>query len=131
MYERDGFEVFYGLSNGEGDVVSPVKAKPDGYDKFYGIRSQDRQAIGTGKAGNSVVAEGPQSSVCRPVAIRGPLSQEAEADLREVPTYSVATPAPPYVPPVISNVPSGVNVYSLATPLPPPPEGLSMRIALC
>lgn len=142
VYERDGFEMFYGLSTGEGDTASPAKTKADGYDKFYGIRQKDRCAKDHLRASApslpgmcdpgqppGQVLEGTQTMLsCRP-AIRRPELSACEEDMKEVQTFSVATPAAPSMPPMISSVPNGVDVFSLATPMPPPPEGL--RAGLC
>lgn len=150
VYERDGFEVFYGLTNGgEGEPAQWPKAKADGYDKFYGIRSNDKIGA-TGKEGRVategqaapehqgkqragaiggcqsasklVVSAAEVGRVSRSPKVVAPSAQAQVAQLpSEVPTYSVSTPAAPYVPPIVTNVPSGVHVYSVATPMPPPP----------
>lgn len=126
IYERDGFEVFYGLGASEGDPMPSVKAKPDGYDKFYGIRSHDRHAeeggvgavgeLSTGRVTKKSQVEQPAPSLqCQ---VQGPSEPAADP----VPTFSVATPAAPHGPPMISTVPQGVRVFSVATPMPPPPQ---------
>lgn len=51
VYERDGFECFYGVGGGDDmSLTTPVaekqteqRHKRDGFDKFYGIRSSDRR----------------------------------------------------------------------------------------
>lgn len=78
VYERDGFEIFYGLAGASeeaevggprvvlGDGAErPVRPKLDGYEKFYGIRSRDKLSAGArvsasaAAAGDGHAATGP------------------------------------------------------------------------
>jgi len=158
VYERDGFEVFYGLGGGvESELTTRAKPKLDGFDKFYGIRSHDKQPttretlaateqagghasdaqgasiqsreLSGGTAGypTPVVALQELGSVNLTTGARSPPRVAPPGP--NVPTFSVSTPVPSYVPPVDSAVPNGVDVFSVATPMAPPPPVPTLRMS--
>lgn len=138
VYERDGFELFYGVGGGAEDETAPrARAKPDGFDKFYGIRSHDKQpagressqALSSSQAGypNQLRAPEASSSLC--LTTSACLPPKVLPPGPNVPTFSVSTPVPSYIPPVDAAVPKGVDVFSVATPMPPPPSVPMLNIS--
>jgi len=156
VYERDGFEVFYGLGGGgEKEVSTRSKVKLDGFDKFYGIRTQDKHPAAKenssavepmlggaqeaqGQCPNLSSSEGgrPNQWVAHWVLPPSGTSEvgaypppKVAPPRPQVTTYSVSTPVSSYVPPVDATELKGVDVFSVATPLAPPPPVPSLKIS--
>lgn len=62
MKERDGYEVFFGMTEAEGKAKVPER---DGFDIFYGIKNDDRGASGRSSCGDgdTVAAKDPDAQL--------------------------------------------------------------------
>lgn len=160
IYERDGFEVFFGLggcggsnSGGNKPILGP-KEKRDGFDKFFGIRSADKcpslnsmggpgasreDSIGCKEVPPSAAKLGGDSAgpgcrapatVRKTPAIVPPIWSTKAKDNEKVQTFSVATPLHPFVPPFLEEAQTCAESYSMQTPMPPPPVGSALLSSL-
>jgi len=151
VYERDGFELFYGLNGDQKEHNTADRAAPkekprrDGYEKFYGIRSSDRRPAAPASG------RGASTDLGAPAAAGGYLAADAQKPVRSgaqvaAPVqgggykFKVCPPKPrmaqkenvevpsfsmatpvPSFAPPIVSKPGGPQVFSVGTPMPPPP----------